>query len=87
MRIIYALRAFVHWRHGHRERAVQSSGQYSPRYFIVMHPSFQDRQAAIAAGTYAPDRVIAGLTTATLTAPQISTSTEAGTTCMSIPAK
>jgi hypothetical protein len=37
-----------------------ASAQYSPRYFIVMHPSFQDRQAAIAAGTFAPDRVIAG---------------------------
>ena len=37
-----------------------ASAQYSPRYYIVMHPSFQDREAAIAAGTYAPDRVIAG---------------------------
>jgi hypothetical protein len=36
------------------------NGQYSPRYWIVLHPSFQERQAAVAAGTFAPDRVIAG---------------------------
>jgi len=36
------------------------TGQYSPRYWIVMHPNFQDRQAAIAAGTFAPDRVVGG---------------------------
>jgi hypothetical protein len=37
-----------------------ASAQYGPRYWIVMHPSYQDRQAAIAAGSYAPDKVIAG---------------------------
>ena len=37
-----------------------ASAQYNPRYYIVMHANFQDREAAIAAGTYAADRVIAG---------------------------
>jgi hypothetical protein len=37
-----------------------ASAQYNPRYWIVMHANFEDREAAIAAGTYAPDRVVAG---------------------------
>jgi hypothetical protein len=37
-----------------------ASAQYSPRYWIVMHVSYQDRQAAMAAGTFVQDRVVAG---------------------------